>query len=46
MFESSVMVTNESLSCPRCEKMDLKIIVIVGKGSKKKKKHFIIFFFS
>ncbi len=26
MFESSVIVANESLSCPRCEKMDLKII--------------------
>ncbi len=26
MFESSVIVVNESLSCPRCEKMDLKII--------------------
>ncbi len=25
-FESSVIVANESLSCPRCEKMDLKII--------------------
>ncbi len=22
MFESSVIVANESLSCPRCEKMD------------------------
>ncbi len=26
MFESFVIVANESLSCPRCEKMDLKII--------------------
>ncbi len=26
MFESSVIVANESLSCPWCEKMDLKII--------------------
>ncbi len=26
MFESSVIVANESLSCPRCEKMDLKTI--------------------
>ncbi len=26
MFESSVIVANKSLSCPRCEKMDLKII--------------------
>ncbi len=26
MFESSVIVVYESLSCPRCEKMDLKII--------------------
>ncbi len=26
MFESSVMVANESLSCPRSENMDLKII--------------------
>ncbi len=24
-FESSVIVANEFLSCPRCEKMDLKI---------------------
>ncbi len=26
MFESSVLVAYESFSCPRCEKMDLKII--------------------
>ncbi len=26
MFESSVIVAYESLSCPQCEKMDLKII--------------------
>ncbi len=26
MFESSVIVANESLSCPQCEKMDLKIM--------------------
>ncbi len=26
MFESSVIVAYESLSCPRCEKMDLKTI--------------------
>ncbi len=26
MFESSVIVANESLSCSRCEKMDLKTI--------------------
>ncbi len=26
MFESCVTVANESLRCPRCEKMDLKII--------------------
>ncbi len=26
MFESSVISAYESLSCPRCEKMDLKII--------------------
>ncbi len=26
LFESSVIVANESLSCPQCEKMDLKII--------------------
>ncbi len=26
MFESSLMFANESLSCPRCDKMDLKII--------------------
>ncbi len=26
MFESSVIVANESLNCPQCEKMDLKII--------------------
>ncbi len=25
MFESSVIVANESLSCPQCEKTDLKI---------------------
>ncbi len=25
MFESSVIVENESLSCPRCEKINLKI---------------------
>ncbi len=29
MFESSVMVANESLSYPRCEKMDLKINNII-----------------
>ncbi len=33
MFESSVIVVYKSLSSPRCEKMDLKIIFIVGKGS-------------
>ncbi len=27
-FESSGIVAYESLSCPRCEKMDLKIIKI------------------
>ncbi len=26
MFESSVIVAYEFLSCPQCEKMDLKII--------------------
>ncbi len=26
MFESSVIVVNESISCPRCEKIDLKIM--------------------
>ncbi len=26
MFESSVIVVYESLGCPQCEKMDLKII--------------------
>ncbi len=26
MFESSVIAVFESLSCPQCEKMDLKII--------------------
>ncbi len=26
MFELSVIVVYESLGCPRCEKMDLKII--------------------
>ncbi len=26
MFESSVIVAYESLICPQCEKMDLKII--------------------
>ncbi len=33
-FESCVIVVYESLSCPQCEKMDLKSIHIVGKGSK------------
>ncbi len=33
MSVSSVIFANESLSCPRCEKMDIKIIVIVVKGS-------------
>ncbi len=37
MFESSVIVEYESLRCPRCEKMDLKIIVIVRKGSNTQK---------
>ncbi len=32
MFESSVIAVFESFSCPRCEKMDLKIIVTAGKG--------------
>ncbi len=33
MFESSVIVAYESLSCPRCEKMYLKNhVVIIGKG--------------
>ncbi len=26
MFKSSVIVANETLSCPRCENMDLKIL--------------------
>ncbi len=33
-FESSVIDAYESLSRPRCEKMDLKSMEIVGKGSK------------
>ncbi len=37
VFKSSVIVAYESLSCPRWEKMDLKIIVIVGKGSNTQK---------
>ncbi len=37
VFESSVIVANESLGCPWCEKMDLKIIVIVGKVSNTQK---------
>ncbi len=37
MFKSSVIVAYESLSCPRCENLDLKIIVIVGKGSNTQK---------
>ncbi len=32
MFESSVIVAYESLSCPRCEKMDLKVIQSFWKG--------------
>ncbi len=36
-FEPSVIVAYKSLSCPQCEKMDLKIIVIVGKGSNTQK---------
>ncbi len=38
MFEPSVIVVYESLSCPQCEKMDLKNhTVIVGKGSNTQK---------
>ncbi len=37
MFEPSVIVANESLSCPQCEKMDLKIIVFFGNGSNTQK---------
>ncbi len=38
MFESSVIAANESLSHPRCEKMDLKNHrVNVGKGSNAQK---------
>ncbi len=29
MFESSVIVANESLGCLRCENMDLKIIQLL-----------------
>ncbi len=32
-FEPFVIAAYESLSCPQCEKMNLKIIVIVEKGS-------------
>ncbi len=37
MFDPSVIVAYVSLSCPQCEKMNLKIIVIVGKGSNTQK---------
>ncbi len=37
MFESSVIVANESLSYPQCEKMDLNHTVIFGKGSNTQK---------
>ncbi len=37
MFEASVIAVYESLSCPQCEKMHLKIIVIVGKESNTEK---------
>ncbi len=37
MFESSLIVTYESLSRPWCENLDLHIIVIVGKGSNTQK---------
>ncbi len=33
MFEPFLIVVFESLNCPQCEKMDLKIIVTAGKGS-------------
>ncbi len=32
-INSSLIAANESLSRPRCEKMDLNIIQSVGKGS-------------
>ncbi len=35
MFSPFVIVVHESLSRPQCENMDLKIIVIFGKGSNK-----------
>ncbi len=34
MFESSVIVAFESLSCPRCEKMHLKIMKSLLEGFK------------
>ncbi len=37
MFEPSLIVAYESFSCPQCEKMNLKIIVILGKGSNTQK---------
>ncbi len=37
VFESSLIVTYESLSRPWCENLDLHIIVIVGKGSNTQK---------
>ncbi len=37
MFESSVIVAYEFLSCPQCEKMDLKIIQSLGNGSNTQK---------
>ncbi len=38
MFELSVIAAYESLSCPQCGKMNLKMYtVIVGKGSNTQK---------
>ncbi len=36
-FPPFVIAVYESLSCPQCENMDLKIIVTVGKGSNMQK---------
>lgn len=37
MFATFVIVVYESLSCAKCEKMDLNIIAAVEKGSNKSK---------
>ncbi len=37
MFEPFLIVVFESINCPQCEKMDLKIIVTAGKDSNMQK---------